>query len=95
MARKGRRSRNARERENGVWMFPTIDALIYAIDNWIPNMFSERTKLALIEVDVNGEALFGENVEVCCPFNIRRSQIRILTRDINTLTADTLNNLLA
>jgi hypothetical protein len=95
LARKGRRSRDAHEPENGVWMFPNINALLYGIDNWITNMFSDRTRLALLEVDVNGEALLGEHIEVCCPFDIRRSQIRVITRDINTITENDLVALLS
>ena len=82
--RRGRRSADARESGKSVFLFANLDSLEYGIDNWIPNMFAENTKLALLAVDTSGEAFEENGIELIYPFGIHPRKIKIVTEDIDS-----------
>jgi hypothetical protein len=80
--RRGRRSRDAREFGVGVYLFADRDALEYGIMNWLDAMFSDRTRLAVLRVDISGEAIESGGIEIRLPFWISPNRIEIETTSL-------------
>jgi hypothetical protein len=85
LARKGRRSRACGEEARAVWLFADRDALIYGFDNWIERLFDDRTKLALLAVDITGLPIERNGVELACHASIGPERIGILSLNVDAL----------
>lgn len=50
LPKKGSRSRSLGEKKEQVFLFPDLDTVTDALMNWMGELFSERTKLALLKI---------------------------------------------
>lgn len=83
--RCGTRSTSCGEKNKTIWVFPDISSLEYGIDNWLENMFSEKTKLSLLEILIIDDNLNILGYEANILNIIPAENIRVITRDIDTL----------
>jgi len=83
--RRGARSASCGEKNKTIWVFPDVNSLEYGIDNWIEDMFSEKTKLSLLEILITDDNLNILGYEANISSIIPAENIRVITRDIDTL----------
>jgi hypothetical protein len=87
-AKRGRRSKNARERGQAVYLFHDVSALAYGLDRWLDNMFSKKTLLGLLAVDMSEEIFEIKGIEIRCPFELPSKKLTILSTNITTFSWD-------
>ena len=80
--RRGRRARDAREPSKSIWLFADREAFEYGVMNWLDNMFSDRTRLAVLGVDVSGDACVRNGIELRVPGWISPKRIIVITSDL-------------
>ncbi len=81
LLRWGHRARTCGEKGPAIWAFPNREALEYGCMNWMTEMFSERLKLAILQIDVTGVFFSQNGYEIVIYQDLPAVRLRVVSRD--------------